>query len=97
MSADISDLADVIETGWPPVQLVACKLCGVLLWDAPSHYRHAHSIACVVDGCQETFIRRAELNAHSREHHLEPNPFGVGNRYPGVDDSGDFKWHLVIS
>lgn len=96
MSVDISDLADVIETGWPPVELVACKVCGVLLWDAPAHYRHAHPISCVVEGCTHTFIRYIELNAHGREHHCEPNPFGFGERYPGADENGDFKWFSTI-
>lgn len=94
MSEDISDLADVIETGWPPVELVACKVCGVLLWDAPAHYRHAHSFPCVVEGCTHTFIRYRDLNTHSREHHLEP--FGSGYRYPGADELGDFTWHGLV-
>lgn len=33
---------EVVETGQPPVQLLACALCGVLLWDIRAHYRHAH-------------------------------------------------------
>ena len=93
---ELAELVDVVETGWPPAQLIACKQCGVLLWDAPSHYRHAHSFPCVVEGCPQTFYRYADLNAHSREHHIEPNPFGVGDRYPGADENGDFRWHLAI-
>ena len=34
--------AEVILTGSPPVQLIACTLCGVLLWDIDAHYDHAH-------------------------------------------------------
>lgn len=34
--------AQAVETGQPPVQLLACKLCGVLLWDIEAHYAHAH-------------------------------------------------------
>lgn len=34
--------AQAVETGQPPVQLLACKICGVLLWDIDAHYAHAH-------------------------------------------------------
>ena len=31
-----------VRTGLPEVQLLACVLCGVLLWDIASHYKHSH-------------------------------------------------------
>ena len=34
--------AEVVVTGLPNVQLLACRLCGVLLWDIEAHYAHAH-------------------------------------------------------
>ena len=50
--------------------------------------------ACVVDGCDFWWHTYEELNAHSRQMHLEPNPFPDGGfRYPGADDVGDFTWH----
>ena len=90
------ELGEVIETGWPQTQLIACKKCGVLLWDAPSHYRHAHSFPCVVDDCPQTFYRYSDLNAHSREHHIVPSDI-AGYRYPGADEHGDFTWHEAVS
>jgi hypothetical protein len=37
-------LAVAVVTGAPPmlVDLLACRACGVLLWDVTAHYRHAH-------------------------------------------------------
>ena len=35
--------AEVVVTGLPNVQLLACVLCGVLLWDIDAHYAHAHT------------------------------------------------------
>lgn len=32
----------VVDTGYPVVSLVACTLCGVLLWSVDQHYAHAH-------------------------------------------------------
>lgn len=34
---------EVVETGHPAVQILACTLCGVLLWNVDKHYTHAHS------------------------------------------------------
>jgi len=49
---------------------------------------------CVVDDCDFSWHTYEELNAHSRQMHLEPNPFPDGGfRYPGADDVGDFTWH----
>ena len=31
-----------VSTGQPPVLLLACRECGVLLWDINAHYQHAH-------------------------------------------------------
>jgi hypothetical protein len=36
------EFVETITTGNPPVELVACTLCGVLLWDAEKHQAHAH-------------------------------------------------------
>jgi hypothetical protein len=47
---------------------LACKKCGVLLWNAEKHYADAHSFPCVVDDCPQRFYRYSDLNAHSREH-----------------------------
>lgn len=33
---------EVVVTGLPNVQMLACTLCGVLLWDIQKHYAHAH-------------------------------------------------------
>lgn len=38
----IDTRVNVVVTGTPEVQLLACKLCGVLLWDIDAHYTHAH-------------------------------------------------------
>ena len=35
-------LVEVVATGQPEVQLLACMECGVLLWDYAKHYKHAH-------------------------------------------------------
>lgn len=35
--------AEAVITGLPNVQMIACKLCGVLLWDIDAHYAHAHT------------------------------------------------------
>lgn len=33
---------EAVGTGSPQVRLLACVLCGVLLWDIDAHYVHAH-------------------------------------------------------
>lgn len=33
---------EVVTTGFPVVQLIACVKCGVILWDIDAHYAHAH-------------------------------------------------------
>lgn len=38
----IDQRAHVVETGLPPVQLLACTICGVLLWDIDAHYPAIH-------------------------------------------------------
>ena len=40
--SDIIDRIEMATTGHPEVRLIACKLCGVLLWDIDKHYAHAH-------------------------------------------------------
>jgi hypothetical protein len=93
--SDVSDLAESVSTGWPITTLLACKRCGVLLWNAEAHYAEAHSFPCVVDQCPQRFYRYADLNAHSHEHHSEAHEDDTGNvlfRYPGVDSAGDFIW-----
>ena len=35
-------IAEEVRTGDPVVRLIACRLCGVLLWDIGKHYEHAH-------------------------------------------------------
>ncbi|OBI95561.1 hypothetical protein A5625_08070 [Mycobacterium sp. 1465703.0] len=88
---------EAVETGWPLTQLLACTTCGVLLWDVDKHYRSAHGIRCVVDECPAgPFASVAELNEHSREHHVETwyvNGENIGERYPGANKAGDFTWH----
>lgn len=32
----------VVRTGLPMTYLIACKKCGVLLWDVDAHYQHTH-------------------------------------------------------
>lgn len=51
-------------------------------------------LRCVVDDCSYEPGSYAELNEHSRQCHLESNPFryGTSHRYPGVDRAGDFIW-----
>lgn len=39
---DARQEAEAVLTGIPNVQLLACTLCGVLLWDIEAHYAHAH-------------------------------------------------------
>lgn len=52
--------------------------------------------ACVVDGCDFWWHTYEQLNSHSRQMHLEPNPLPAGGfRYPGADHVGDFTWHHV--
>lgn len=34
---------EAVQTGHPPVALLACTVCGVLAWDFDKHYAHAHS------------------------------------------------------
>jgi hypothetical protein len=36
------DRAEAVRTGQPITTLLACRLCGVLLWDIDAHYAHAH-------------------------------------------------------
>jgi hypothetical protein len=36
-------LAIVVETGSPSISLLACKECGVLLWDVEAHWTDAHA------------------------------------------------------
>lgn len=43
MSGD--ERAEAVRTGQPIMSLLACTLCGVLLWDIDAHYEHAHSEA----------------------------------------------------
>jgi len=33
---------EAVYTGQPQVMLLACKKCGVLLWDIDAHYADAH-------------------------------------------------------
>ena len=33
---------DAHIAGSPPVALLACRKCGVVLWDIDAHYQHAH-------------------------------------------------------
>ena len=33
---------EVVRTGHPITMLVACTVCGVLLWDIDAHYGYAH-------------------------------------------------------
>lgn len=33
---------EAVVTGAPPVTLLACRLCGVLLWDIAAHYGYTH-------------------------------------------------------
>lgn len=33
---------EAVVTGQPEVRILACVLCGVLLWDIDAHYAHAH-------------------------------------------------------
>lgn len=42
-----------VETGTPPVRLLACTLCGVLLWDIDLHYAVSHPPKAITD--QEKF------------------------------------------
>lgn len=91
---------EVVETGQPATRLIACTRCGVLLWDVDKHYREAHGIACVVDDCPTgPFSSTAELNAHSREHHVQESRMAntdlIVRRYPGADQAGDFTWHKL--
>jgi hypothetical protein len=52
---------------------------------------------CVVDDCGFQWHTYEELNAHSRQMHVEPNPyFDGGFRYPGSDHVGDFMWHRFV-
>lgn len=90
--SNIDDLAESVSTGWPITSLLACKRCGVLLWDAEKHYADAHSFPCVVDECRHRFYRYSDLNEHSREHHYD---LGLAGHYPGADDAGDFTWHKL--
>lgn len=34
--------ATVVQTGWPLTHLIACTMCGVLLWDVDTHYAAMH-------------------------------------------------------
>lgn len=44
MSNDMEKHIESVVTGWPQVNLIACKVCGVLLWDIEKHWAHAHAI-----------------------------------------------------
>ena len=37
-------LAETVQTGYPPVQLMACSTCGALLWDVKAHYETLHPV-----------------------------------------------------
>ncbi len=41
---DIDHFVETVSTGYPQVHMIACKRCGVLLWDIGSHYYHAHNM-----------------------------------------------------
>lgn len=43
--SDADPRAQVVVTGLPNIQVLACVLCGVLLWDIDAHYDHAHKEA----------------------------------------------------
>ncbi len=49
---------------------------------------------CVVDDCPFEPQTYEELNEHSRNRHMQRNPFknGTTHRYPGADRAGDFIW-----
>lgn len=39
-----AELVEVVSTGQPEVQLLACVWCGALLWDPVKHYKNGHSL-----------------------------------------------------
>lgn len=43
VSDDYSHRVEVVTTGHPPAQFIACRACGVLLWDIKAHWAHAHA------------------------------------------------------
>ena len=47
-----------VSTGQPPVLLLACRECGVLLWDIDAHFHHAHPKAEV--GLPETYTEKEQ-------------------------------------
>lgn len=38
----MTERSEVVETGWPMTQLLACTTCGGLVWDIDKHYSALH-------------------------------------------------------
>jgi len=38
----VDERVEVVTTGQPEVQLLACTRCGVIAWNIDAHYSHAH-------------------------------------------------------
>lgn len=75
-----------VQTGDPLTRLIACSLCGVLLWDIDAHYSHAHNDglepvirearAAAWDAGKEAALRQAdwEYGASNRQY-IATNPY----------------------